>query len=234
LLTAEFQKAFEYTKGLIGKDLPSIIVIVASLIPFINIFVLMRYVDKIVSEPSNSTKPPKLVNPNWTELLISLIKIILVGLVWGIIAIVLLAPVGFIIGRGALGGATSLMNLVEKLQVESLPAGIIGFIILVIVGLFAIMSEVNMFKRGKSLNAAFAFRELMDKIQQIGWVRYLLYTFSLLVVWAIAIFITSQSGNYIEFFSLSVLGILTLFIGTFFAKTVSVMYDGTAHPDSPQ
>ena len=167
----------------------SIIVIVASLIPFINIFVLVRYVDKIVSEPSNSAKPPKLVNPNWTELLISLIKIIFVGIVWGIIVIVLLAPIGFVMGRGALGGVTSLMNLVEKLQVEALPAGIISFIILVVVGMFAIMSEVNMFKRGKSLNAAFAISELLNKIKQIGWVRYILYTLILLVVWAIALFI---------------------------------------------
>jgi hypothetical protein len=225
LLMAEFQKAFQYTKGLIGKDMASIILYIAALIPFVNFFVLARYVDKIVSEPSNSIKPPRLVNPKWMELIMSLLKIIVVALVWGLIAVVLIVPVGLIFGAGLLGGVASMMTLVEKFTARSFGAGIVGFIILVVISLFAIISEVNMLKKGKNLTAAFSFKDLLDKILKIGWLRYLLYTVSLLVAWAIAIFFTSVAGDYLGIFAISVLGIITLFIGTFFAKTISVLYD---------
>jgi hypothetical protein len=175
----------------------------------------MRYVDKIVSEPSTNLNPPKLVNPNWAELIVSLLKIIAVALVWTVIAVVLIVPVGLIFGLGALGGITGLATFATKFSLSRLGVAIGGFVIIAVISLFAIMSEVNLLKKGKNMMAAFTFNELLSNIKKIGGVRYILYTVSFLILWALTIFVSMQIGNFTDLSILvvSLMGILTLFVG---------------------
>jgi hypothetical protein len=234
MLTSEFQKAFEYTKGLIRTDLASIILFLACLIPYVNFFMLMRYVDKIVSEPSANTSPPKLVNPNWTELIVSLLKIIVVGLVWGIIAAILIVPAGLILGISALLGSLSIVGLLTRFSLAILGVTIYAFIVIVAVSLLAIMSEVNMLKNGKNLNAAFAISDLMNKISKLGWLRYILFALCFSIAFGIITIISSGLGILLnlDVFTVSLVGIFGLFVTTFFAKTISMLYDQntTANP----
>jgi hypothetical protein len=234
VLTLEFKNAYQYTKGLINKNINTLILIVAFLIPFVNIFVLIRYVDKIVREPSSTIKPPNLVKPDWTDLVMSMIKILVVALFWGLVALVLILPVGFIFGVGALGGFTGLMNLVESFSAKSIPAAVGSGVILCIVGIFAVMSLVNMLKTRK-IKDAFAFKDLLGSISKIGWLRYILYVVTVVVVWAIILFITAQVGNLtdIGIFTVSVAGILALLPATFLARTISVLYDQHNPPLPP-
>jgi hypothetical protein len=178
MLTSEFQKSFEYTKGLIRTDLASIILFLACLIPFVNFIVLMRYVDKIVSEPSTSASPPKLVNPNWGELIVSLIKIIVVAIAWVIIAVILLVPAVLAIGIGAVIGALSMTAFFSHFSLAVLGIVVYALVVAIVVGLFAILSEVNMIKNGKKIGSAFAINELINKITKIGLMRYIIYAVS--------------------------------------------------------
>ncbi|XHH09659.1 MAG: DUF4013 domain-containing protein [Candidatus Bathyarchaeia archaeon] len=224
MLTTEFKNAFEYTKKLLNKE--SLFLFIACLIPFVNLVVLVRYVYKIVNEPSNTIKPPNLVKPDLTELIMSLIKIIAVAAVWLVIALALIVPVSLIFDAGTLGGIFGLMTLVENFHAKSMAAAIGAAVILLVISVFAVISEVNMIKR-KKLMDAFAVKDLLGKISKIGWHRYLLFVFAVLVTWAIILFITSQVGNLVEIgvFTVSVAGILALLPVAFFARTISVLYD---------
>jgi hypothetical protein len=232
MLTSEFKNALEYTKGLFNKD--QLILVIACLIPFLNLLLLVRYVNKIVVEPSNSNKPPKLVKPNWTELAFSILKIVVVALIWVLIALAVIVPVGLILGAGLLGGVFGLMTLVEKFTAKVMAAAVAGAVILFVVGLFAVISEVNMLKRGKLMDA-FAIKDLLGNISKIGWLRYILYIVSLFVTWAIIVFITGQVGDLadIGIFTVSVAGILALLPATFLARTISVLYDRYNLPPPP-
>jgi hypothetical protein len=233
MLTSEFKNAFQYTKGILNKD--QLILFIACLIPVINFIVLMRYVDKIVTEPSNNVKPPKLVNPNWTELIMSLIKILVVALFWGLIALVLIVIIGAVSGAGLLGGFTGVMTLVEKFTAKSMVAAVGAAIVLCIVGLFGVMSEVNMLKSNKKIKSAFAFKDLLHNISKIGWLRYILYVVSLVVVWAVLVFVSSTISDFINLniFAISLIGILGLLPLTFLARTISLLYDQHNPPLPP-
>lgn len=234
MLMSEFKNAFQYTKGLINKNTNTLILVVACLIPIVNIFVLIRYVDKIVSEPSITIKPPKLEKPNWTNLILSILKIVVVALVWLLIVIALLLPVGLISGAGPLGAFTGLMTLVEEFSAKFIAAAIGGAVIVFVVGIFAVMSEVNMLKRRK-LSDAFAFKNLLNNISKIGWPRYLLFIVTLLISMAIVLCITAQIGNNLEIgiFTVSIAGILALLPASFLARTISLLYDKYNLPPPP-
>ncbi|MGD6851178.1 MAG: DUF4013 domain-containing protein [Candidatus Bathyarchaeia archaeon] len=232
MLTSEFKNAYQYTRGLITKD--QLILIIACLIPFLNIFVLIRYVDKIVREPSNSIKPPRLVKPNWTELVMSILKIAAVAAVWGVIAVALMMVIGLACNIGLLGGATSMMNFIEESNPKVFAAALGSIAVFCAISIFGVMSEVNMLK-SRNFMAAFAFKDLLSRISRIGWVRYILFIVTLVVTWLIVVFIGSQIGNFLEigYFTVSLVGILALLPVTFLARTISLLYDQYYLPPPP-
>ncbi|MCW3999494.1 MAG: DUF4013 domain-containing protein [Candidatus Bathyarchaeota archaeon] len=232
MLTSEFKNAYQYTLGVIEKN--QYILIIACLIPFLNILVLIRYVDKIVKQPTNSTKPPRLTKPNWAELVMSLLKIAAVGALWGVIAVALMAVVGLGFGVGIFGGFGSILRLAEEFSANVLGAALASMAVFFVVGIFAVISEVNMIKR-QNLMAGFAFKDLLGSISRIGWVRYLLFIFASLVSWLIVIFVSSQLGNFLHIglFAVSLMGIFALLPITFLARAISVLYDNYQFPPPP-
>lgn len=221
MLTTEFKKAFEYTKGLLNTRKETLILFVLCLIPIINIFVLVRFVNKIIVEPSSNTTPPKLENPNWNELIMSLLKIIVVAIIWVVIMVVIIVSFSLIIGAGMLGGLGGMMTLIEKFTAGSIIAAIASIIVICATGIFAVMSEVHMIKK-RNLNAAFNFKELLWNIQKITWPRYILFILTALIIFGIIIRITMFIDNPI---TLAIIGILYILPVTFLAKTISVLYD---------
>jgi hypothetical protein len=234
MLMSEFKNAYQYTKLLINKNLDSLILVVACLIPVVNIFVLIRYLEKIVSEPSNSLKPPKLEKPNWTALIMSLLKILIVAAAWLIVAVVLIVPVGMILGAGAIGGLMGLIRFIESFSTRQLAAGVGAAVIVFVISIFAVISIVNMLKH-KNVKDAFAFKDLLNNISRIGWPRYILFNITILVTAAVILCIAAQIGNNVEIgiLTVSIAGILALLPASFFAKTISLMYDKN-NPQTPQ
>lgn len=224
MLTSEFKNAFEYTKKLLNKE--SLFLFIACLIPFVNLVVLLRYIYKIVSEPSDTIKPPKLVKPVVTELLLSLLKIAAVALVWLVVAVVLIVPVGLIFDMGALGGLFGLLTLIEKFSARSIAGAVVVAVVFFVISILAVISEVNMIKNGK-LMTAFNFKELLGTIARIGWIRYILFIFAVLFSWVVIIFVTSQVGRLAEIgvLTVSLAGIIALLPAAFFSKTISLLYD---------
>jgi hypothetical protein len=85
--------------------------------------------------------------------------------------------------------------------------------------LFAVIIEVNMLKYGKKLKYGFAFKDLLNNISKIGWLRYILSVVSLVVVW-LSYFTSTKVADFID--------INLLLLMSFFARTISLLYD---HPN---
>lgn len=221
MLIAEFKNAFNYTKGLLNTKKESLILFVLCLVPIINIFVIVRYVNKIVAEPSTTATPPKLENPNWSLLIISLLKIAAIAIVWVIIAIAIIAVFSLIAGVGMLGGLFGMINLIEKLTARSIFAAVISIIVIFAVAMFALISEVRLIKQN-NLNAALNFKDIFLNIKKITWPRYFLFMLTAMVTFGIVIRILMFIDNPV---TLCLAGILYILPFTFLAKTISLLYD---------
>jgi hypothetical protein len=221
MLNAEFKNAFNYTKGLLNTKKESLILFVLCLIPIINIFVIVCYVNKIVAEPSNTATPPKLENPNWSQLIISLLKIAAVAVVWVIIAAAIIIIFSLIVGAGLLGGIGGMMTLIEKFSAKSIIAATASIVVIFVVAMFALISEVSMIKQN-NLNAAFNFKGLILNIKKITWPRYLLFMLTTMVTFGIVIRILMFIDSPV---TICLAGILYILPVTFLAKTISVLYD---------
>ncbi|HNT07065.1 MAG TPA: DUF4013 domain-containing protein [Anaerolineaceae bacterium] len=173
---------------------------------------------------------------NWVEMFINGIKLIVVGIVYGIIPWIILMVLG---GAGALMGGA-----MKSPDAGALIGIIIGFIIAFIFSLIALMALIR-FARTDSFGEAFNISAIVAHIGKIGWVSYIL---ALIILWVVAVvalfvFIIAATiaalilaliplvGWLLGLLLMAIIGILIgPFVGVFEARYFTLIYDSAAAP----
>lgn len=125
-------------------------------------------------------KPPEF--DDWGGMLIDGFKVYIVGVAYFIIPFIII-----FVGALALFYAAILQyNISATVYFELILTIIVGLILLVIFGLFGAIAIVNMAYYNK-LSAAFKFGEILGRISNIGWGKYILW-------YIITILITIAAG----------------------------------------
>ncbi len=157
------------------------------------------------------------------EMFIDGLKIFVVGIVYAIPVWIIAAIIGLITGAGA--GTTS-TALDPTMVWAILGSNIIFIIVALIVGLVEIMAIVNMAYYNGELGAAFRFSEILDKIAQIGWGKYIVTYIVIAVIGCIAFLIGMLTMIILIGFLLLPLVILP-YIAMFSSRAIALLYAST-------
>ena len=118
---------------------------------------------------------------DWGEMVVDSLKLIVVSIVYFIIPAAI-ALVGVYASMGTMiamsNGLVSPLAYIGLFSAIVIIAGIIGLII----GLFYYMALVNLAYNDSELGAAFRFSEIMDMINAIGWVDYIIWYIVMIVI----------------------------------------------------
>jgi hypothetical protein len=153
------------------------------------------------------------------------LKIVVVGLIWGIIIAIVASIIA--IPFLAVAAVDLFTNVGSYLSAGWIFAfgsffavfGIIAFLI----GIFAFMGIIHMVKNN-SFGKAFAFGEIFSMIGKIGWLRYLAFFVVFFVVTVVLSILTGWLGPVgwiIEAF-------LSVPVGIWAARTIGLLYDAAA------
>lgn len=157
------------------------------IIPFIIAYLLMEgYTLRTIGTSIKWEIEPPEFN-NWLKMLVDGFKMILVGLVYGIIP-------GIILGVGLF----LLIALPTGPYLPGILLLLLGLVTLFIVSLLTVMAISNMAYYGE-LGAAFRFSEVIGKIKKLGWLDYILVLIVLVILSAILSTGGSVSNIYTYF-----------------------------------
>ena len=212
--------AFEYTReALVGKWMRWVLLTIVSIIPIVN-FISFGYMMEIY----RGTKPaPEL--ENWGILFMDGLKLFIVGLIYMIPVIVIIAIFGGIgfLGTMVSGNANGDPALAAG-AIASLVGGLfLALIVALLIGIIAAVGVIR-FTRTGSISEAFNFSAILETIGRIGWVDYIIA----LVILFIAIVVVQFVMGLLMI--IPVLGwIISLFITAaliiFEARYLTLIYD---------
>lgn len=191
--------SFEYAKeALVGKWVKWILLAIIGIIPIVN-FILFGYAIRVL----RGIKPaPEL--GEYVQLFIDGLMYFIIAFVWMIPVFIVSMIVGFISG--------------------SFAGMIIGLLIMLIVallcGLFAYIGIVR-FARMEKFGEAFAFGAIKEKIEAIGWVKYIIA----LIVVGIVIGVISFILMLIPIIGWLLMFVLMPFFIIFQARYICNLYD---------
>ncbi|NLO77105.1 MAG: DUF4013 domain-containing protein [Methanomicrobiales archaeon] len=191
--------SFEYAKeALVGKWVKWILLAIIGIIPIVN-FILFGYAIRVL----RGIKPaPEL--GEYVQLFIDGLMYFIIAFVWMIPVFIVSMIVGFISG--------------------SFAGMIIGLLIMLIVallcGLFAYIGIVR-FARMEKFGEAFAFGAINEKIEAIGWVKYIIA----LIVVGIVIGVISFILMLIPIIGWLLMLVLMPFFVIFQARYICNLYD---------
>ncbi|MFA5395353.1 MAG: DUF4013 domain-containing protein [Methanogenium sp.] len=191
--------SFEYAKeALVGKWVKWILLAIIGIIPIVN-FILFGYAIRVL----RGIKPaPEL--GEYVQLFIDGLMYFIIAFVWMIPVFIVSMIVGFISG--------------------SFAGMIIGLLIMLIVallcGLFAYIGIVR-FARMEKFGEAFAFGAIKEKIEAIGWVKYIIA----LIVVGIVIGVISFILMLIPIIGWLLMLVLMPFFVIFQARYICNLYD---------
>jgi len=184
-LTDSLTEASQYTGAIFQRIGELLILIIASIIPIVNILTLGYYARVVRDDPS-SKSPPKV--EGYMNLFMEGLKIVVVVIIWAII----IAIISFIIAVPFLAFAIPVINWNDPSYwttpanfLPLIPFIVVFAIIAFLLGIVAFMGIVHMMKRD-SFGKAFAFGEIFSITGRIGWLRYLAYFVISFLVSAIA------------------------------------------------
>ena len=147
--------------GLIGHWVRWVLLIVISIIPIVN-FIANGYAVKIYKGGETA---PEL--ERYGELFIDGLKLTVIGLAYMIIPIII-TQAGEYLGT-------------EEISITAIMLILVGTILTLVAGLFALIAGVR-FAKTDSMKEAFNFSAIVEKIQEIGWVHYILSYIALIIV----------------------------------------------------
>ena len=155
-------ESFRFAKdGLVGHWGRWILLIILNCIPIVN-FIASGYVVKIYRGGDSA---PEL--KGCVEMFIDGLKFTIIGLIYTIIPLILIE-------------APSIFEI-DPISTTGLLLMCIGVILAIIFGLFALIAGVR-FAKTESMMEAFNFGAILEKIQEIGWVHYILSYIALIVI----------------------------------------------------
>ncbi|QYZ77949.1 DUF4013 domain-containing protein [Methanofollis formosanus] len=209
--------SFEYAKEAVwGKWMKWIFLVIATIIfPLLYGYVMEIYRGK--------TPAPEF--EDWVKLLIDGIKLIIVGFIYSIPALIVMAIF--------LGGSIALMASGSDAAVAagagSILLGIlVTFVVAFIIGLIAAFGIIR-FARTDSFGEAFNISAILAHIGAIGWGSYLI---ALIILWVAAVAISVVVGilMMIPFIGWLIAFFLTPVIEIFIARYMTLIYDSAAAP----
>lgn len=104
------------------------------------------------------------------EMFVDGLKIFVVAIVYAIPVWIVSMIVGLITGTGM---GTTTASLDPAMLWTAMASNIVLIIIAIIIGLIEVVAIVNMAYYDGEIGAAFRFNEILDKIAQIGWGKYI-------------------------------------------------------------
>jgi hypothetical protein len=214
--------AFKYS----FSDLKKVLILgILSILSFLIIpaFLYLGYLFKILNASiAGVDELPEF--GEWGEMFVDGLKVFLVLLVYTVIptAIMVIGMWASILPLIAVQGAGSITFPAISLGMMS-GLAIIGGILEVIISFLVVIALANMAYYGE-IGAAFRFREIIDKIGEIGWVDYLIWYVVMLILWAVFL--------YISFFLVFpfIIGIILVpllispYFMMFFARSIALVY----------
>jgi hypothetical protein len=157
------------------------------------------------------------------EMFIDGLKILVVGIVYAIPVWIIATIIGLITGTGM--GTTS-TSLDPTMMWAVLGSSIVFIIVALIVGLVEIMAIVNMAYYNGELGAAFRFSEILDRIAQIGWGKYIV-TYIIIAVIAFIGFLIGMLTMIILIGFLLLPLIIVPYIAMFSSRAIALLYAST-------
>ncbi len=214
-ISENISESFGYTKeALIGKWVRWILLIIISIIPFVN-FIANGYIIRVM----RGTKPAPELEDYW--------QLFVDGILYSIIMFIWMIPViivGVILVGGSLFALASAPDTISTAAMAGMILGLlVTFIVAILCGLFAYIGVVR-FARMEKFGEAFAFGEIKDKIGAIGWANYIIA----LIVMGIVVFVIAFILGILSL--IPILGWILLFaaipfLNIFYARFISNLYD---------
>ncbi|MFH0848895.1 MAG: DUF4013 domain-containing protein [archaeon] len=173
-LTENLNNSFEYAKKLFSDFGRLILLIILNAIPLVN-WIVTGYACRVLRESPESREPPRL--ENYGDLFVEGAKVLIVSVIYMIVPLILILSGAGSFMAAMMGGGPDFMR-------DMRPTGAILFsgvgLTLVLIGAllaFAILiilavAIAHMIRTGQ-FGKAFAFHEVLNIIQKIGWGKYL-------------------------------------------------------------
>ena len=147
--------------GLVGHWVRLILLIIISAIPIVN-FIAIGYIVKIYR---GGKIAPEL--EGYGRMFIDGVLLVIIGIIYAIIPIILICA-GFFLGA-------------LEASATGVIIALIGIIVAIIFSLFALLGCVR-FAKNEDLEEAFNFQAILEKINDIGWVHYILSYIAIMVI----------------------------------------------------
>ncbi|MEN6573770.1 DUF4013 domain-containing protein, partial [Methanobacterium aggregans] len=157
------------------------------------------------------------------EMFVDGLKILVVGIVYAIPVWIIATIIGLITGTGM---GTTTTSLDPTMMWAVLGSSIVFIIVALIVGLVEIMAIVNMAYYNGELGAAFRFSEILDRIAQIGWGKYIATYIVIAVIGFIAFLIGWLTMLILIGFILLPL-IIVPYITMFSSRAIALLFAST-------
>jgi hypothetical protein len=213
--------SIKYPSSNWGKVLILGVICIASIL-VIPIFLVYGYVFRIIKATlAGMDELPEFDEIG--EMFIDGLKILVVSIVYAIPVWIIAAIIGLITGAGA--GTTS-ASLDPTMVWAIVGSNIVFIIVALIVGLVEIMAIVNMAYYNGELGAAFRFSEILDRIAQIGWGKYIV-TYIIIAVIAFIGFLIGMLTMIILIGFLLLPLIIVPYIAMFSSRAIALLYAST-------
>lgn len=214
--------SFNYTKLLFNDLGQLLLLIILDVIPIVNLIVV-GYLVKVIKQPKDSNQLPPLTN--YVDLWIQGLKIVIAAVIFMIIPILLLIPAGSLFFLSGLGfpiitGVSTILAIGLLL---------VGLVLAFFLSIILAMGLVNMIKHD-DFSKAFAFSEIMETIQKIGWNDYILWLAAVFICAVIVASIGSIQGIVAWLLATAIAPIF----GVFIARSAALTYmEATESPQPP-
>ena len=195
------------------KDWVKIVVLgIILIVPIVNFIGLGYYLRIIRSTLTGSDVLPDFEYVG--ELFIDGIKILIVSIIYGVVPLifytlsVIFARSETVISSTTTSSAFS--SYLPALTGISLVFLVIAVIFAIIISIYAYIGIANMVYNNNEISAALRYREILDRIEAIGWGNYIIWWIMLTLIITVAGFIIDIVGGILLFF---VLGFLVFLLG---------------------
>lgn len=223
-LSENLNKSFGYARAFAGDVGRYIILLILGFIPIVNLIV-EGYGARIIKTTPEVSDPPKL--ERYGDMFIDGLKIAVAAFIYMIIPIIFIASGAgslfagvFAMGPSPVAGAFALTGFGALLL-------IVGIVLAFVLLIFSVMGVAHMLKTNH-FGKAFAFGEIKQTIDRIGWGRYISW---LLVLFLISLVIGAVVGA-IPYIGWIISLIVAPFLTVFYFRSAGIMYSEGA-PTAP-
>lgn len=211
----KIEESFDYGKRTLWDNWGAwlLLIVMSILFPF--------YYGYLIRVLRGENEPPKLTS--WWSMFVDGIKAIVISIVYSIPLIIIgvvffLLPFISIMKRPV----NYLLHPFELMGfLSSIFIGLILFAILLFIIILFLSIGIVHFARNGSITKAFAFGEIVRRIEKIGWIRYIASLIGIFAITSVILCISTAIQPLAIFLSI----ILMPFVGIFKARYISLLYD---------